>query len=477
MNTVNIFFLYKMNEYADDISTIRKKNKTIRIKRNVRNILLFSLAFFGGRTISKAQYLNVSDSCFNAGTPMTGHLWGYMFGDYYYKGHADALERGGGNQYTGIPKNRNAFQFRRIYLGYDFNINKKFSTDFLLAAEDNFPTGNPPSSTSSSGDELGNQKLSLYIKLADLRIKNIWKGTDLVIGQQATPAFAGLSEKIWSYRSIERTITDIRRTPSYDLGVGLQGTFDPKTKNYGYNLLVANGSQARPENDSYKWFYGDLWAKLFNQKIIIDIYGDYQRLNWIPNWHHSRQMLKCYVAYNTAPLTIGVEGFINNLKNDVYAFYQHQPAAGGDSAVLSSKAKGISAYIHGDLVKNKIRFFVRYDHYNPINVVDNDKYKRYQQNVGNYNDETFLPGKTVGDHDETYVQNFVTAGLNFTLVKNVQIMPNIWYNHFKTQLSNNISNALITAANSGVSNTELNDKARGDYDLVYRITFYYTFGK
>ncbi|MDE1190811.1 MAG: hypothetical protein PW786_01495 [Arachidicoccus sp.] len=442
------------------------------MNKKLRSAFLVALAFFGARSVSKAQYLNVSDSAFNAGTPMTGHLWGYMFGDYYYKSHADALDRGGSNQYTGIPKDRNAFQFRRIYLGYDFNINKKFSTEFLLAAEDNFPTGQVSGSavsTAAAGDELSNQKLSLYIKLADLRIKNIWNGTDLVIGQQATPAFPLLSEKIWNYRSIERTIADIRRTPSYDLGVGLQGTFDPKTKNYGYNLLVANGTSAKPENDNYKWFYGDVWAKFFNQKFIVDVYGDYQRLNWTSTWHHSRQMLKGYLAYNTAPLTIGVEGFINNLKNDVYAFYKETPASGGDSAVLSSKAKGISAYIHGDIVKNKLRFFARYDHYNPISVVDNNKYSHYLQNTGNYNDETFISGKTyTADHDQTYSQNFITAGLDFTPYKNVHIMPNIWYNHYKTQLSDDLNNTI---------NGSLAGKAKGDYDMVYRITFYYTFGK
>jgi hypothetical protein len=35
------------------------------------------------------------------------------------------------------------FQFRRIYLGYDYNISKKFTAELLLAAEDNFPPGAP----------------------------------------------------------------------------------------------------------------------------------------------------------------------------------------------------------------------------------------------------------------------------------------------------------------------------------------------
>jgi len=416
----------------------------------------------------KAQYLAASDSAFNAGVPMTGHLWGYAFGDYYYKSHADALNRGGSNQYSGIPQDRNAFQFRRIYLGYDFNFNKKFSSELLLAAEDNFPAGNPPSSASASGDELLNNKLSFYIKLADIRWKNIWKGTDLVFGQQATPAFPGLTEKIWNYRSIERTISDIRRTPSYDLGVGLQGTFDPKTKNYGYDLLVANGTSAKPESDNYKWFYGDVWAKFFNQKFIVDLYADYSKLNWTDSWHHSRQMWKGYIAYNTAPLTIGVEGFINNLKQDVFATKYD-----GGIDTLNNAAKGISAYIHGDIIKNKLRFFARYDHYIPTNQVNNSVYNKYVLNTGNYNDNSYSSiasssSPAVPTGDETYTQDFITLGLDWMPAKNVHVMPNIWYNRYSTQLSGDLNNTV---------NGDLASKAKGDYDLVYRVTFYYTFGK
>src|SRR5690242_1051439 len=102
-------------------------------------MVVFSSMFFC--KLSDAQYLLNSDSAFKAGRPNSGRIWGYAFADYYYKAHSDTLNRGGSNQYTGIPANRNAFQTRRIYLGYDFNISKKFSAELLLAAEDNITTG------------------------------------------------------------------------------------------------------------------------------------------------------------------------------------------------------------------------------------------------------------------------------------------------------------------------------------------------
>ncbi|HEY4156264.1 MAG TPA: hypothetical protein VGM24_12575, partial [Puia sp.] len=357
---------------------------------------------------SDAQFLLNSDSAFKAGSPNSGRIWGYAFGDYYYKAHSDSLVRGGSNQYTGVPKNRSAFAMRRIYLGYDYNISRKFSAELLLAAEDNFTQTNLAGTTTTSGDLLTNNKLSFYIKLLNIRWKNIWKGTDLVVGQVATPAFPLLSEKIWGYRSIERTIADIRRTPSYDLGVSLQGKFDEKG-NYGYNLMVGNGSSAKPEGDNFKWFYGDVFAMFLDKKLVFDLYADYERLNWTPNWHHSRNMIKGYVAYTTPAFTVGVEGFVNNLKNDNVA-----TRIGGGADTLSVVAKGISAYVHGDIVKSKLGFFARFDSFNPENKIDNNVYLKYAGNTGNYNDPSTK-------------EEFITAGLDITPAKNVHFMPNVWY--------------------------------------------------
>lgn len=419
-------------------------------------ILLFSVSGL------KAQYLWNSDSAYKAGAANSGRIWGYAFGDYSYKAHSDSLKRGGSNEYTGIPQTRTNFQFRRIYLGYDYNITKKFSAELLLAAEDDFPAGNPPTSTSPSGDQLLNNKLSFYIKLMNIRWKNIWNGTDLIVGQVATPAFPLLSEKIWNYRSIERTISDIRRTPSYDMGVSLQGTFDPKTKNVGYDLMVGNGSSAKPEGDNFKWFYGDIYAYLFKKHVVLDAYADYEKLNWVPTWHHSRQMLKGYIAYNSSAnakgmdpgtgYTIGVEAFVNNLKNDNFA----TKIAGGVDT-MSTTASGISMYTHGDIIKTKLRYFARVDLYKPMNGINNSMYSKYVGNTGNYNDNSYTGTATppTATGDETYKQMFITAGLDFTPAHNVHFMPNIWYERYETQLA--------------TSNT--------DHDLVYRMTFYYTFGK
>ena len=391
------------------------------------------ICFLGNVNRTYAQKTN-ADTSFKPG----GKPWALAFGDLYYKGHADTLNRGLVNQYTGVPKNRNAFQLRRVYLGYSYDISKKFSADLVLAAEDN-TVATIGGTTTTAGDLLTDNRLAFYIKQANIRWKNFWTGTDLVVGQVQSPAYAFSSEPVWSYRSVERTLVDVRRTPSTDFGAELQGKFDPKTGNYGYNLMVANGTGARPENDNFKWFYGEVYAKFFDKKVMVDLFADYQRLNWVPSWHHSRSMIKGFVAYTTPELTVGVEGFINNLKQDNFATLK------ADSTVdtLSVNAKGISVFIHGQIIKDKLRFFARYDAFNPNDDIDNSKYIAYKGNTPAY-------------ADPATKEQFITAGLDFTPTKNVHFMPNIWYNKYTNQGPKNLYNS---------------------YDLVYRITFYYVYGR
>jgi hypothetical protein len=429
---------------------------------------------------SEAQYVFSNDSLFKAGQENTGRLWGYAFGDFAYKGHADSLTRGGSNQYTGIRAQTSMFQFRRIYLGYDYNISKKFTAELLLAAEDNFPPGAPPvgsaagtvtafSAGNSTGDLLTNNKMTFYIKNMLIRWKNIWKGTDLLVGEQSTPSFPLLSEKVWSYRSIERTIADIRRTPSYDFGIGLQGTFDPATKNFGYNFLVANGTSDKPDFTPYKWFYGDVWGYFAHKHIVVDIYADYQRLNWTGPWKHSRQMWKGFLAWNSSATdksmnpgtgyTIGIEGFINNLKNDNF-----ETTIAGPVDTISTKPNGISFYVHGDIIPNKLRFFLRYDMYNPNPQVNTAVATKYSGNTANYNDNSYrtfynynlvTPTVTyITTGDQTYKQQFFTGGLDWKASNRVHFMPNVWLNTYSSQIASN-----------------------KDHDLVLRLTFFFSFGK
>lgn len=394
--------------------------------KTIRVTLLFAAFAFAQST--SAQEKTTADSTFKP----SGRLWGYAFGDYYYKAHSDSFNRGGSNQYTGIEQGRNAFQIRRVYLGYTYDISPKFSAEVLLAGEDNVTT----SSGATIGDLLSNNKLGVYIKLANLRWKNIWKGTDLVIGQTATPAFSLITEPVWGYRAVERGVADIRRTPSYDLGIALQGKFDSDGK-FGYNLMVGNGTGAKPESNSFKWFYGDVYAKLLDKRLIIDLYADYQRLHRTQSWHHSRNMVKGFIAYTAPAFTVGVEAFINHGQEDVIG----TNSMGKDT--VSANAVAMSAFVRGRLIKDKLNFFARVDNYNPD---------------VNYNSSLYASYKGLTDaYEPNNKELFFTAGLDFTPVKNVHLIPNVWYNRY-------------TSNQSGLTGV-----ANQDYDMVYRLTFYYIY--
>jgi hypothetical protein len=416
----------------------------MRKNNYIKSIVLASALLFFIAGVANAQ-----DSTFKP----SGKLWGQVFADALYKGHTDSLKRGFG-QYAGTtnyPQSFNAFQFRRVYLGYNYDIAPKFSAEVLLSAENN---------NSTTQDVLGDGKLAPFIKYANIRMKNVFPGADLVFGQQATPAFAKSSEPIWGYRSIEKTITDFHGTPSYDMGVSLQGKFDPKTGCFGYNVLIANGTSAKvAPTTSYKWLYADIWGTFLNKKLFVDLYADYNLLNRVqstatkPVFNTARNMVKLTVGYTTPKFAVGAEAFINTFTN------QFTATAAAVKDTLSPAAEGISLFVRGAIIPGKLGFFARYDMVNPNTKVDSTKY-------GNAAASPYGALVSVSSYTSTWYskETFITAGLDFTPSKDIHIMPNIWYNGYAAQY------APTTGANA------VGTKAK-DYDLVYRVTFAYTFGK
>jgi hypothetical protein len=391
-------------------------------------------------------------------------LWGYSFGDFYYAGNADKVAgRGTESMYNGVPTGRNAFQFRRIYLGYDYDITRQFTAEFLLASEPNANTGVNGATSIQNGDNLVDSKMSFFIKNINLRYRNIFKGTDFVIGEMSTPGFAlnepgtngptSLSEKTWGYRSIEKTVTDFHKTNSYDVGAALQGTFDPKTKNFGYVLMVGNNSTAsllsaaNANTGFFKIVYGDLWAKFFDQKLVFDIYYDHvltsssSTISTVQVGQQSHSLLKGFVAYTTPKLTVGVEAYSNSFTNGLLA-----TDGSGNKSVANATAQAISVFVKGAIIKDKVGFFARYDGYNPDHDFNSANVYTKNTNFSSY--------------DPFTKETFYTAGLDFTPTKNVHFMPNLWLINYKDQRS------------SATPGYEVDGNT-----VVYRLTFFFTFGK
>jgi hypothetical protein len=348
----------------------------------------------------------------------SGKVWGLAFGDFAYKAHADELNRGA-MQYANIPTDYNSFDFRRIYLGYDYQISEKFSVETLLAYEGG-----------TNLDAGGNR--TVLIKAANLRWKNIFKNADLVVGQLSTPSFAN-ADRIWSYRSIEKTIIDQRGiSKSSDIGVAIQGKFDDKGI-FGYNLMVGNGTGTKPETDKYKKLYTEIYGKFLDQKLFVGVNFDYEGGKF-GSLTRDRTFLKLTAAYQTPTFMIGGEIFQQSVAHN--AVVKHSPTPNDTTSV---QITGYSIFAKKVLMKDKLTLFARYDNYNPdANYASENTY------VGSYTN---------------YSEDFITVGLDFTPIKNVHFMPNIWLNQYQSKLPTATGNA------------------KNDYDLALRATFFYNFGR
>lgn len=404
------------------------------MKRYLGSQTIIAVIIFMVLSSTALQAQDVADTTF---IKPGGKLWGLAYGDYAYKMRSDSLNRGGLNQYTGIKQNESLFQLRRIYLGYDYRINKTFSGEFLLATEDNMETtvtGTPV----TSGNLLSDGKLGMFIKLANVKWHNIIPGADLSIGEVYTPAAVLLSEVVWDYRCIERTVSEVRRTPAWDMGASLNGKlYNSKQAEVGYNLMVGNGTGSRPENNGFKMFYGDVYTKLWDKKIILDLYADYTKINWTPSWHHDRSMVKGLVAYTTPKLTVGVEAFMMSVMNDNIA--TETPTL---ADTITTKATAVSVFARGRIYKDQLGFFVRYDNYDPSGNNQNSRYTKYSPLTRTYDPNT--------------AEQFFTAGIDYSPISKIHIMPNVWYNAYNNAGPLNLYNS---------------------YDLVFRLSIYYVYGK
>jgi hypothetical protein len=384
-------------------------------------------------------------------------VWGYSFGDYYYDAHSPAttVTQGKENSFYQVPTYRNAFTFRRIYLGYDYEINQKFKAELLLASEPAASTPVSGTTAISNSDNLADNKMSFYIKNINVRMRDLWTGTDFVIGELSTPSFAlnepgtnaptSLSETTWSYRSVERTITDFHKNNSYDVGAALQGTFDPSTKNFGYVLMMGDNTQASllpaasANTGFYKIFYGDIWAKLFNQHIYIDFYQDYARTApatyLIGGQDHA--MTKLFVSYLSKPITIGAEAYTQSIENGVENTVTKAP--------VNATVHALSLWVRGPIVP-KLNYFARFDTYNPDTQFNTS--------------DTYTVNTNYSSYDPTTKEKFVTAGIDWNPTKNVHFEPNLWLVQYVNQ-------ELPTVTGYVPDN----------HTLIYRLTFFFTFGK
>jgi hypothetical protein len=297
--------------------------------------------------------------CFSSLAAQEGKISGYIFGDYFYEfSHPNA---------TTDALNRNGFQFRRAYFTYDRNLSERFSTRFRL--EMNSPD------LFNSQDFGPSSQLTPYIKHAYLRWNNFILQSNLSFGLVGTPTW-NISEEVWGYRSVEKTIMDLRRVASSaDLGMALEGRLS-KSGELNYHLLVANGAGTRSETDKNKRVYVNAPIKIQNAYFIVP-YVDYEG----GNQGRSKNTLALFAGLQKPRFHGGVEVF---RKKSNKALANDQDRTENGFSIFGAVK-----------VAEKVKLLGRYDIYDPNTDLDDD-------------------GNT-----------FVIAGMDFAPEKNVNIMPNV----------------------------------------------------
>lgn len=365
-----------------------------------------------------------------------GKLWGYFFGDFYYKlagatasgvdsfnveqgGKIIHVKRWGDGEFAQKAKDYYAFTFRRIYLGYDYNITPKLSTRILVEGSDVVLT--------SAGNR------TFFVKALYLEWKDVLKNQTLRIGQISTPSWATFTEPIWSYRSVEKTIADFRGiSRSNDVGIGLSGilldlkftpadTFmKPKSiLNISYNFVYGNGTAAKPEDiNRMKVYYGEAIFKIMGN-LLLEGYIEYEPIISSAGLDSSQIVTKQFIGYQRDPFAIGVE-FVQRTSKNAKQGIPVDSATSTRKDTTDLKQMGISIWARGQIIKNKLYAFVRYD------IMNYDSRRRGWE----YSDAKSVSNKL------KYNETFFVIGLDWRPEKNVQFIPNLWMATYKDMTAN-----------------------------------------
>jgi hypothetical protein len=332
-----------------------------------------------------------------------GKFSGYMFGDYFYNVARDSAFRTANlpNSAVSGQKDLNAFAFRRIYLTYDNDISEQFTTRFRLEADGSALTANG--------------KFTTFVKDAYLTWKNIFSGSNMTFGLQPTPVYE-ISEAAWGYRSLEKTIMDLRGTiPSRYLGLGLRGKIDDGGM-FGYWAMVSDNTTSTSVPNASDAYTGKFkrFTLLLHLKPVknlqITLTGDYLGAPAVNDptstsapkatLSNSTTTLAGFVGYaEPESFSVGVEGFMATKANGMID---------ASSTSTPKPLKGVSAL--------GLSFFGWVNFSPTLAVVG--RYDMYDPNTDS---------NVTGDK-----RNYIIASLVYKPTKNVSIMPNVQFETYES---------------------------------------------
>lgn len=294
-------------------------------------------------------------------------------------------------------ENQNGFWFRRIYFGYDHQISDEFSSRVRFEMTQN--------------DGFDGTKTVMSAAVKDAYLK--WKSgkQSVIVGMQGTPTW-GLVENIWGYRSVEKTPLDMQKNgSSRDIGIGAKGQFDSEGI-VKYHVMFGNGSSNKNETYRGKALMGAI-AFYPIEGLIIEGYYDHADTKQ----GQSSSILQGFAAYQTDAFRVGAQYANQTISVD---------------GIDDQKIGMVSGFA---VVKLS-------DNFNLIGRVD-----KFLDVNPTATKNTYLPFAANAK------STLIIAGIDYSPVKNVKIIPNI------EMVSYEVENGM----------PEL------DGDLLARITFYYAF--
>jgi hypothetical protein len=344
---------------------------------------------------------------------------GYMFGDFYYNVARDSSYQKGSapsNAALSGVKDLQGFQFRRIYLTMDNDIASNFTSRFRLEADQSALTSGASGGADTVGgkaqkpEALYDGKISVFIKDAYLKWKNVFEGSDMIFGIQPTTAY-DISEAAWGYRSLDKTIMDLRGIiPSRDFGVALRGKLTSDGM-FNYWAMIANGDGNKPATTQFHRYSLNLQVKPVDN-LQVTVNGDYRAEASIndptstlkPQVTLSNDIFtgSVFVGYaEKNKYSFGVEGFQQSTFNGIPD--SANKASNGKYALKTKNAMGFTVYASVYLQDN-LALVGRYDYFDPT-----------------------IDGYFKGDS-----RNYVDFGFDWKVDKNVSIIPNLQYETYES---------------------------------------------
>ena len=351
-------------------------------------------------------------------TGQTVKVGGLAYVDYFYRlgdddddsfwqRPQDNLWNGGKRDDT-INNAHQGFTYRRMYLTTDATISENFKARFRLEANDK---------------HAGSKGPIPFVK--DMWVDWNYTGNHSArVGVMPPPVFQ-LSEHVWGFRSLEKTILDVQGVnSSRDFGIRFDGPIPIRNGLARYAVMLANGdpplysnlsalggrSEILVEHDKNKTGYAQISIHP-SDKMVFSVGAEYGKHSYPSDL---REPLFAYRPYRDFRASVfggygggvtrfGVEAFLHESRwegTTVLFYAKLSSEEEGDTDTRYTRQFGISVF--GSIKVNSLVEFV-----GRLDLTENN---------GNFSLS-----------DSVLYETFVLAGVAFTPNEHVRIIPNLWW--------------------------------------------------